>query len=160
MERVGVAVGSAAGGFQSIEDQFHVLMDKGPDRCSPFTVPMLIVNMTAGWVSMLHNAKGPNTCTVTACATSAHSIGDAYRIIERGEADIMFAGGSEAPIAALVMAGFASARTLSTRNGEPPKQVAHLTKLVTALLWAKVALVLMLESLSVTPLLAVLTYLC
>jgi 3-oxoacyl-(acyl-carrier-protein) synthase len=66
-----------------------------------FTVPMLIVNMAAGWVSMLHNAKGPNTCTVTACATSSHSIGDAYRIIERGEADIMFAGGSEAPIAAL-----------------------------------------------------------
>ena len=84
-ERVGVVVGSAAGGFQSIEEQFHILTKKGPDRCSPFTVPMLIVNMAAGWVSILHNAKGPNTCTVTACATSANSIGDAYMIIQRGD---------------------------------------------------------------------------
>jgi len=147
-ERVGVAVGSAAGGFQSIEDQFHVLMDKGPDRCSPFTVPMLIVNMTAGWVSMLHNAKGPNTCTVTACATSAHSIGDAYRIIERGEADIMFAGGSEAPIAALVMAGFASARTLSTRNDEPTKASRPFDKTRDGFVMGEGGAVLMLESLS------------
>ncbi len=147
-ERVGVAVGSAAGGFQSIEDQFHVLMDKGPDRCSPFTVPMLIVNMTAGWVSMLHNAKGPNTCTVTACATSAHSIGDAYRIIERGEADIMFAGGSEAPIAALVMAGFASARTLSTRNEEPEKASRPFDKTRDGFVMGEGGGVLMLESLT------------
>jgi 3-oxoacyl-[acyl-carrier-protein] synthase II len=119
--RVGTAVGSAAGGFETIEKQFNVLLEKGPDRCSPFTVPMLIVNMAAGWVSMLHNAKGPNTCTVTACATSTHSIGDAFRIIERNEADVMFAGGTEAPITSLVMAGFASARTLSTRNDEPEK---------------------------------------
>lgn len=147
-ERVGVAVGSAAGGFQSIEDQFHVLMEKGPDRCSPFTVPMLIVNMTAGWVSMLHNAKGPNTCTVTACATSAHSIGDAYRIIERGEADIMFAGGSEAPIAALVMAGFASARTLSTRNSEPEKASRPFDKSRDGFVMGEGGAVLMLESLS------------
>jgi len=119
--RVGVVVGSAAGGFQSIETQYRTLMEKGPDRCSPFTVPMLIVNMAAGWVSILHNAKGPNSCTVTACATSAHSIGDATRIIERGEADVMLAGGSEAPVTALCMAGFSSARTLSTRNKEPEK---------------------------------------
>jgi 3-oxoacyl-[acyl-carrier-protein] synthase II len=120
-ERVGVVVGSAAGGFQSIEEQFRVLMNKGPDRCSPMTVPMLIVNMAAGWISMLHNAQGPNLCTVTACATSANSVGDAYRLIQRGETDVMFAGGSEAPITSLVMAGFASARTLSTRNDEPEK---------------------------------------
>jgi len=120
-QRVGVVVGSAAGGFQSIEEQFRVLMNKGPDRCSPMTVPMLIVNMAAGWISMLHNAQGPNLCTVTACATSANSVGDAYRLIQRGEADLMFAGGSEAPITSLVMAGFASARTLSTRNDEPEK---------------------------------------
>lgn len=119
--RVGVDVGSAAGGFQTIEEQFRTLTQKGPDRCSPMTVPMLIVNMAAGWVSILHNAKGPNQCTVTACATSAHSVGDAYRIIERGEADVMFAGGSEAPITSLVMAGFSSARTLSTRNDEPKR---------------------------------------
>ena len=119
--RVGTVVGSAAGGFETIEKQINILMQKGPDRISPFTVPMLIVNMAADWVSMLHNAKGPNTCAVTACATSTHSIGDAYRIIQRDEADVMFAGGTEAPITPLVMAGFASARTLSTRNDEPEK---------------------------------------
>ncbi|HMO20872.1 MAG TPA: beta-ketoacyl synthase N-terminal-like domain-containing protein, partial [Candidatus Melainabacteria bacterium] len=86
--RVGVVVGSAAGGFQTIENQYKVLLSKGPDRCSPFTVPMLIVNMAAGWVSMTYNAKGPNLCQVTACATSSHSIGDAYGIIKRGEADV------------------------------------------------------------------------
>ena len=120
-ERVGTVVGSAAGGFESIEKNFHALLEKGPDRCSPFTVPMLIVNMAAGWVSMLHNAKGPNSCTVTACATSTHSIGDAAKLIERGDADVMFAGGTEAPITSLCMAGFASARTLSTRNDEPER---------------------------------------
>jgi 3-oxoacyl-[acyl-carrier-protein] synthase II len=119
--RVGVVVGSAAGGFETIENQYRVLMERGPDRCSPFTVPMLIVNMAAGWVSILHNAKGPNSCSVTACATSANSIGDAYMMIQRGDADVMFAGGSEAPITALCMAGFSSARTLSTRNAEPEK---------------------------------------
>ncbi len=119
--RVGVVAGSAAGGFQSIEEQFRVLMNKGPDRCSPMTVPMLIVNMAAGWISMLHNAQGPNLCTVTACATSANSVGDAFRLIQRGDVDVMYAGGSEAPITSLVMAGFASARTLSTRNDAPEK---------------------------------------
>lgn len=120
-ERVGVVVGSAAGGFRTIEEQYNILLNRGPSRISPFTVPMLIVNMAAGWVSMIHGAKGPNLCQVTACATSAHSIGDAFKIIERGDADIMFAGGSEAPITALCMAGFASAKTLSTRNNEPER---------------------------------------
>ena len=119
--RLGVVVGSAAGGFQTIEDQFRIIMTKGPDRCSPLTVPMLIVNMAAGWISMLHNAQGPNLCTVTACATSANSTGDAFRLIQRGEVDVMFAGGSEAPVTSLVMAGFSSARTLSTRNDQPEK---------------------------------------
>ncbi len=119
--RVGVVVGSAAGGFDTIEKQHLVLLEKGPDRCSPFTVPMLIVNMAAGWVSILHNAKGPNSCTVTACATSSNSIGDAMRLIQRGDADVMIAGGSEAPITALCMAAFSSARTLSTRNHEPER---------------------------------------
>lgn len=120
-ERVGVVIGSAAGGFGTIEGQFRVLTEKGPDRCSPFTVPMIIVNMAAGWVSMIYNAKGPNLCQVTACATSTHSIGDAAELIRRDQADVMFAGGSEAPIVSLVMAGFSSARTLSTRNHEPEK---------------------------------------
>lgn len=119
--RIGVVAGSAAGGFQTIETQHLVLLEKGPDRVSPFTVPMLIVNMAAGWISIIHGAKGPNSCTVTACATSAHSVGDAYRIIQRREADIMLAGGAEAPITAVCMASFAAARTLSCRNNEPEK---------------------------------------
>jgi 3-oxoacyl-[acyl-carrier-protein] synthase II len=119
--RMGTMVGSAAGGFETIEKQVKVILEKGPDRCSPFTVPMIIVNMAAGWVSMLNNAKGPNSCSVTACATSTHSIGDAFRLIQRGDADVVFAGGSEAPITTLCMSGFASARTLSTRNDEPER---------------------------------------
>jgi 3-oxoacyl-[acyl-carrier-protein] synthase II len=146
--RVGVVVGSAAGGFQSIEEQYRILITKGPDRCSPMTVPMLIVNMAAGWVSIVHNAKGPNLCTVTACATSAHSVGDAYRLIARGEADVMFAGGSEAPITALVMAGFASARTLSTRNKEPEKASRPFDKDRDGFVIGEGAAILILESLS------------
>ncbi len=147
-ERVGVAVGSAAGGFQSIEDQIRILHEKGPDRVSPFTVPLFIVNMAAGWISILHNAKGPNVCNVTACATSAHSVGDAFRIIERGEADVMFAGGSEAPITALSMAGFAAARTLSVRNDEPEKASRPFDKDRIGFVMGEGAAVLILESLS------------
>jgi 3-oxoacyl-[acyl-carrier-protein] synthase II len=147
-ERVGVAIGSAAGGFQSIEDQLRILYEKGPDRVSPFTVPLFIVNMAAGWVSILHNAKGPNVCNVTACATSAHSVGDAFRIIERGEADVMFAGGSEAPITALSMAGFAAARTLSLRNDEPQKASRPFDKDRNGFVMGEGAAVLILESLS------------
>lgn len=146
--RVGVVAGSAAGGFQTIEDQFRTLMEKGPDRCSPMTVPMLIVNMAAGWLSIIHKAKGPNLCTVTACATSSHSIGDAYRLIERGEADVMFAGGSEAPITALVMAGFSSARTLSTRNDEPEKASRPFDKDRDGFVLGEGGAILILESLS------------
>lgn len=145
--RVGVVVGSAAGGFETIEKNYGILMDKGPDRCSPFTVPMLIVNMAAGWVSMLHGARGPNTCTVTACATSANSIGDAVRIIQRGEADVMFAGGSEAPVTALCMAGFAAARTLSTRNDEPERASRPWDRDRDGFVMAEGAAVLILESL-------------
>ncbi len=147
-ERVGVAIGSAAGGFQSIEDQLRILYEKGPDRVSPFTVPLFIVNMAAGWVSILHNAKGPNVCNVTACATSAHSVGDAFRIIERGEADVMFAGGSEAPITALSMAGFAAARTLSLRNDEPQKASRPFDKDRNGFVMGEGAAVLILESLT------------
>jgi len=146
--RVGTCVGSAAGGFQSIEDQFRVLLEKGPDRCSPFTVPMLIVNMAAGWVSMIHGARGPNTCAVTACATSAHSVGDAFKIIERGDADVMFAGGSEAPVTALCMAGFSSARTLSTRNNEPEKASRPFDKDRDGFVMGEGAAILIMESLT------------
>ncbi len=147
-ERVGVVVGSAAGGFETIEKNFKILLEKGPDRVSPFTVPMLIVNMAAGWVSMIHNAKGPNTCAVTACATSAHSIGDAARIIQRGDADVMFAGGTEAPVTALCMAGFAAARTLSLRNDEPEKASRPFDKDRDGFVMAEGACILMLESLT------------
>ncbi|HEY9717159.1 MAG TPA: beta-ketoacyl-ACP synthase II [Trichormus sp.] len=145
--RVGVVVGSAAGGFATIEDQLAQLHRRGPDRCSPFTVPMLIVNMAAGWVSILHNAKGPNTCSVTACATSANSVGDAMMIIQRGDADVMFAGGAEAPITPLCMAGFASARTLSTRNDEPEKASRPFDKDRDGFVMGEGAAILILESL-------------
>lgn len=145
--RVGVVVGSAAGGFCTIEQQFKVLTEKGPDRCSPFTVPMIIVNMAAGWVSMVYGAKGPNLCQVTACATSTHSIGDAFKFIELGECDVMFAGGSEAPITSLVMAGFSSARTLSTRNDEPEKASRPFDKDRDGFVMGEGGAVLILESL-------------
>jgi 3-oxoacyl-[acyl-carrier-protein] synthase II len=146
-ERVGVVIGSAAGGFESIEEQYEQLHRRGPDRCSPFTVPMLIVNMAAGWVSILQNAKGPNSCSVTACATGANSIGDAMSIIQRGDADVMFAGGSEAPITPLCMAGFASARTLSTRNEAPEKASRPFDKDRDGFVMGEGAGVLILESL-------------
>lgn len=146
-DRVGVVVGSAAGGFDTIEKNFKILIEKGPDRVSPFTVPMLIVNMAAGWVSMLHNARGPNSCTVTACATSTHSIGDAYKIIQRDEADVMFAGGTEAPVTALCMAGFAAARTLSERNDAPEKASRPWDKDRDGFVMAEGGAILILESL-------------
>lgn len=147
-ERVGVTVGSAAGGFESIEAQMRILLERGPDRVSPFTVPLFIVNMAAGWVSILHNAKGPNLCSVTACATSSHSVGDAFRVIERGEADIMFAGGSEAPITSICMAGFANARTLSTRNDVPEKASRPFDKGRDGFVMGEGAAILILESLT------------
>ncbi len=146
-DRVGVVIGSAAGGFETIEKNFRILVEKGPDRVSPFTVPMLIVNMAAGWVSMLHNARGPNSCTVTACATSTHSIGDAYRIIERGDAEVMFAGGTEAPVTALCMAGFAAARTLSSRNNEPERASRPWDKARDGFVMAEGGAILILEQL-------------
>jgi len=147
-KRMGVVVGSAAGGFQTIEDQYRIIMTKGPERCSPLTVPMLIVNMAAGWISILHNAQGPNLCTVTACATSAHSLGDAYRLIQKGDVDVMFAGGSEAPVTSLVMSGFSSARTLSTRNDEPEKASRPFDRDRDGFVIGEGAAVLILESLS------------
>ncbi len=121
LTRVGVSVGSGIGGVQTMEEQARVLMEKGPKRVSPFLVPMMITNMASGCVSIAFGAKGPNTTLVTACATSTHSVGDAYRILQRGDADVMFAGGSEAAITPLSVAGFCASRALSTRNDEPQK---------------------------------------
>ena len=120
-ERVGVIVGSAAGGFTTIESSFYRMLERGPDKCSPFTVPMLIVNMASGWVSITQGAEGYSSCVSTACATGASALGEAMRTIQFGQADIMFAGGTEAPITALCMAGFASSRVLAGRNDEPAK---------------------------------------
>lgn len=147
-ERFGVVIGSAAGGLATFEKNYRAMIERGPDKVSPFTVPMLIVNMAAGWVSIIYNAKGPNLCSVTACATSAHSIGDAFNIIRRGEADVMFAGGSEAPITPLCMAGFAAARTLSTRNDEPEKASRPFDKDRDGFVMAEGGAILMMESLT------------
>jgi 3-oxoacyl-[acyl-carrier-protein] synthase II len=118
---VGVYIGSGIGGLGSIEHYHQVLRDKGPGRVSPFFIPMTIINLASGQVAIRLGAKGPNSCAVTACATGNHCIGDAYRIIQRGEADVMVAGGAEAAITPLGVAGFASAKALSFRNDAPEK---------------------------------------
>ena len=119
--RFGVIVGSASGGMATIEKNHKVIIEKGPTKCSPYTVPMMIVDIAAGRISIMFNAKGPNKSVVTACATATHCMGDAFRTITCGDADIMIAGGCEAPLTSLAIAGFSSARTLSRRNEEPEK---------------------------------------
>jgi 3-oxoacyl-[acyl-carrier-protein] synthase II len=118
-ERVGVFIGSGIGGFDVIEREHSNFLNGGPRRISPFFIPAAIINLAAGQVSIRYGAKGPNEATATACTTSAHSIGDAYRIIERGDADVMIAGGSEAAITPMGVGGFAAMRALSTRNDDP-----------------------------------------
>lgn len=120
-ERIGVAVGSGIGGLGTWEDQHNLLLEKGPKRVSPFFIPMMIANMGSGQVSISLGAKGPNTTTVTACATGSHSIGESLRLIQRGDADAMICGGAEATIRPTGMAGFCSMRAMSTRNDEPEK---------------------------------------
>ncbi len=118
-DRVGVYVGSGIGGLQAIEEWHKVLMEKGPKRITPFFIPMTIINLASGQIAIRFGARGPNSCAVTACATGNHCIGDAFRIIQRGDADAMIAGGSEAAITPLSVAGFAASRALSTRNDAP-----------------------------------------
>ena len=119
--RVGVHIGSGIGGFDVIEREHSNLLEGGPRRISPFFIPAAIINLAAGHVSMRFGAKGPNEATATACTTSAHSIGDAFKIIQRGAADVMIAGGTEAAITPMGIGGFAAMRALSTRNDEPQK---------------------------------------
>ncbi len=119
--RVGVIVGSAAGGFDTFEKQHQAIIDRGPTKCSPFTVPMIISDMAAGRISMKFGVKGVNKSITTACATSAHCIGDSFRTIQYGDADVIIAGGAEAVITKLGIGAFTSARTLSKRNDEPTK---------------------------------------
>jgi len=117
--RFGVLVGSGIGGLETLLDNYEALRTKGPDRVSPFLIPMLIVNMASGAISMRLGAKGPNTAVVTACATGNHAIGDAAKIIQRGDADVMIAGGAEAIIIPLAIAGFSQMKAMSTRNDDP-----------------------------------------
>ena len=120
-ERVGVHIGSGIGGFDIIEREHAALLEGGPRKISPFFIPAAIVNLAAGHVSMRFGAKGPNEATATACTTSAHSIGDSFRIIQHNDADVMIAGGSEAAITPMGVGGFAAMRALSTRNDDPEK---------------------------------------
>lgn len=119
--RIGVTIGSGIGGLQSIQNQAMQLKDRGPRRISPFFIPMSLINLISGHVAIKHGFKGPNHAVVTACATGAHAIGDAMRMIKHGDADIMVAGGAEAAVCELGIGGFAAAKALSTRNDEPTK---------------------------------------
>jgi len=118
-ERAGVVVGSGIGGMKSFQDGIDALRQRGPERVSPLAITQIISNMAAGLVSIRYNLFGPNTCTVTACAASANAIGDAAEIIKRGAAEVMVAGGAEAPVTEFSLAGFAQARALSTNNEDP-----------------------------------------
>ncbi|MDW7651061.1 MAG: beta-ketoacyl-ACP synthase II [Bacillota bacterium] len=120
-ERAGVSVGSGIGGIITIEEQIAVLKEKGPRRISPFFVPMLIANMASGYISIEFGLKGPNTTIVTACATGTHSIGEAFKTIQLGAADVMVAGGTEAAFSPIAFAGFCAMRAMSSRNDDPER---------------------------------------
>lgn len=146
-ERVGVYVGSGIGGLQTWEEQHTILMEKGPKRVSPFFIPMMIANMASGQISMLTGAKGPNSTAVTACATGTHSIGDSFRLIRDGDADVMICGGAEATIVPMGMAGFCALRAMSTRNDEPEKASRPFDKDRDGFVMGEGAGILVLESL-------------
>ncbi len=120
-DRTGTYVGSGIGGIGTIEDTHRVLMEKGPERVSPFFIIQVVVNEASGHISIRYRAKGPNSATATACSTGTHAIGDSFRIIARGDADIMITGGAESPITPLSLAGFSNMKALSERNDEPAK---------------------------------------
>jgi len=120
-DRFGVIVSTGIGGLKTLQDQLTILLTKGPSRNSPFTIPMLISNMASGFISMEFDLRGPNLCIVTACATSNNAIGESWRIIKSGDADVFLAGGSEASIVEIGLAGFSAMRALSTRNDQPER---------------------------------------
>lgn len=134
-EQVGVILGTGIGGIRVLEEQQTIYLQKGPDRCSPFMVPMMIANMAAGHVAIRFGAKGPNSCTVTACASGSNAIGDAFRLIQRGEVQVAITGGTEAAVTPLSVAGFSAMKALSTRNiphrraGGMGVDVLHLVRL-------------------------------
>ncbi len=145
--RLGVIVSSAAGGFHTIEKSYAAMMEKGPTKCSPFTIPMLIVDMASGKIAIETGAKGINKAVVSACATAAHSIGDAFRSIQYGDADAVITGGSEAVICTLGIGTFTAARTLSKRNDDPTKASRPYDKDRDGFVMAEGAGVLVLEEL-------------
>jgi 3-oxoacyl-[acyl-carrier-protein] synthase II len=118
-DEIGVLIGTGVGGLKTLEDQQEVCLERGPGRCSPFLIPMMIANMASGLTAIHTGAKGPNSCTVTACAAGSHAIGDAFRLVQRGYAKVMICGGTEAAITPLGFAGFSSAKALSFRNEDP-----------------------------------------
>lgn len=118
---IGVLIGTGVGGIKVLEDQQEIYLTKGPSRCSPFMIPMMIANMAAGLTAIHTGAKGPSNCTVTACAAGSNAIGDAFRLVQRGFAKAMICGGTEAAVTPLGLAGFASAKALSTRNDDPTR---------------------------------------
>ena len=120
-ERMGVFVGTGMGGIPALEESHKILLERGPGRVSAFFIPSIITNMGSGQISMRFGMKGPNSCVCTACATGNHAIGESFRLIQRGDADVMIAGGTEAVITPLTIAGFSSMRALSTRNSEPER---------------------------------------
>ncbi len=145
--RVGLYIGSGIGGLATWEEQHKVLLEKGPRRVSPFFIPMMIANMAAGQVSIMTGAKGPSSAAISACATGTHSVGDAFKIIQRGDADVMIAGGAEATLSPMAFAGFCSARAMSTRNEEPQKASRPFDKERDGFVMGEGAGILILESL-------------
>lgn len=146
-DRIGVLIGSGIGGIKTIADQHQLLLEKGPKYLSPFLIPMLIINIASGYVSMILKVKGPNLSIATACATANHAIGEATNIIRDGDADVMIAGGSEAPLTRLGYGGFCAMRALSTRNDEPEKASRPFDKERDGFIMGEGAGVVILESL-------------
>lgn len=146
-KRIGVLLGSGIGGLGTIEKEHKVLMEKGPRRVSPFLIPMLIIDMASGLVSIKYGLKGPNSAVVTACASAAHALGDAFKILQRGDAEVMVTGGEEGAITPLGLAGFCSMKALSTRNDDPHKASRPFDKERDGFIMAEGAGIIILESL-------------
>ena len=145
--RIGVIVGSGIGSLRIVEEQCRIYFEKGPSRFSPFMIPMLIVNEAAGHISITLGLKGPNSCVATACASGSHAIGDAFRIVSYGDADIMLAGGTESCVTALGVGGFCALKALSRRNDSPEKASRPFDKLRDGFVMAEGAGIVVLESL-------------
>ena len=131
-DATGVYVASGIGGFDVIEREHSKLLEGGPGRISPFFIPAAIINLASGMISIRYGARGPNSATATACSASAHAVGDSFRLIQRGDAEVMICGGTEAAITPMGVGGFAAMKALSTRNDEPDAPAARLTPSATA----------------------------